>query len=180
MMDQKLYKAAVKGNSVIFDSSECDEYFQSQTPGGSNLIHVALGHQSVTVVEFVAKALARFKILSIKPDNNGDTPLHIAAKWKSSVELVNLLIQASDTFLKEQNSRATSFHVAPWAIKNCKGSYPIHEALQTGNLEAARCLLTCDNEAATRVNDLGENPLHAFAKNGANVNKGVYSSLPQF
>lgn len=188
-MDDELYWAAVNGDYQIFESISNDAttndaesrppilpeaYFCSQTPGGSNMIHIALRHGGKTNVEqFIEIALQKYPILSMRPDNNGDTPLHLAAKWKSGVSSLESLIKASKAFLQALEESTKAFHVAPWAVKNYKGSFPIHEALQTGNLEAANALLGCDTEAASRVNDLGDTPLHSFAKNGFSNSKSL-------
>lgn len=178
MMDESVYKAAIKGEIQIFSKVPNDvetglvdiAQFTRQTPGGSNIVHIALRHGTSNVEKFVEIALRDFPILSMRPDSNGDTPLHLAAKSKSEV-LLKLLIQASKTFLNKLDDQGRTFHVAPWAVKNYKGSFPIHEALQADNLIAAKALLICDNEASSRVNDLGETPLHAFAKNGFSSGK---------
>ncbi|KAL2943599.1 Ankyrin repeat-containing protein NPR4, partial [Bienertia sinuspersici] len=178
MMKDELYNAAAKGRFEIFDkqskTTENDiesrppidtNYFCSQTPGGSNIVHIALRHGKVknNGDKFIKIALEKHPILSMQPDSNGDTPLHLAAKWKSGATIMNLLIAA----VKEFNNDAS--YVAPWAVKNYKGSFPIHEALESGNLEAAKALLECDNDAASRLNDLGDTALHSFAKNDFSV-----------
>ncbi|KAL2942501.1 Ankyrin repeat-containing protein ITN1, partial [Bienertia sinuspersici] len=185
-MDDMLYQAALEGDVEIFTTMACDHtlndvesgslkldeaYYSSLTPGGSNIIHIALRRgNSDNVIKFVQTALQHFPDLSIRKDSNGDTPLHLAAKWKGGVSLVKSLIQASKDFLRPLQESKKAFYVAPWAVKNYKGSFPIHEALQIDNLEVAHTLLGSDEEAAFRVNDLGETPLHSFAKNGFSGN----------
>uniref|UniRef100_A0A803KPP3 Uncharacterized protein n=1 Tax=Chenopodium quinoa TaxID=63459 RepID=A0A803KPP3_CHEQI len=185
MMDEDLYKAAIKGSVEIFKKgmaeahTETDvesgqpkldeDYFCRQTPGGNNIVHIALRHGSANAEQFVEIALEHFPILSMRSDNYGDTPLHVAVKCKGG-ESGKLLVNASKRFLGKLEDSQKSFHVAPWAVKNYKGNFPIHEALQTNNLKDAFILLECDDEAASRVNDLGETPLHSFAKNDFSKN----------
>ncbi|KAL2936038.1 Ankyrin repeat-containing protein NPR4, partial [Bienertia sinuspersici] len=184
VMDDVLYQAAINGDIQIFEPTAkdvstndeesrppicTDAYFCSQTPGGSSIIHIALRHGQKNIVKFIETALEKYPILSMRPDSNGDTPLHLAAKWKTGVSIVISLIEASKILLQTLDESKKAFHVAPWAVKNCKGCFPIHEALQTGNLDAAYALLDCDTEAASRVNDLGDTALHSFAKNGFSV-----------
>ncbi|XP_021742265.1 uncharacterized protein LOC110708444 [Chenopodium quinoa] len=186
MMDDDLYIAAKKGDfgDLIANTTETtdvenrpprdDQWFCRRTPGGSNIIHVVLRHANGNdkATKFVTTALSKWPILSMRQDNNGDTPLHLTAKWKTGVPL-NLLVDASKEFLSKLDKEEKAFHVAPWAVKNYKGSYPIHEALQADNLGAAWALLECDREAADRVNDLGETPLHAFAKYGFSIGNSL-------
>uniref|UniRef100_A0A803MI82 PGG domain-containing protein n=2 Tax=Chenopodium quinoa TaxID=63459 RepID=A0A803MI82_CHEQI len=174
MMDDELYIAAKKGElgDVGKRPPRDDEWFCRRTPGGSNIIHVVLRHANGNdkATAFVTTALSKWPILSMRQDNNGDTPLHLAAKWKTGVPM-KLLVDASKKFLKQLDESEKAFHVAPWAVKNNKGSFPIHEALQADNLDGALDLLECDEEAAHRVDDLGETPLHAFAKYGFSIEK---------
>uniref|UniRef100_A0A803MXR2 PGG domain-containing protein n=1 Tax=Chenopodium quinoa TaxID=63459 RepID=A0A803MXR2_CHEQI len=195
-MDDELYRAAIEGNIKIFDSMIVDDvtvvndtesrppnlpeaYFCSQTPGGSNIIHIALRHgkenKRVEKFIFIEIALERYPILSMQSENKGDTPLHLAVKWKSGLSIVKLLIKASQNFLLDESKKA--FYVAPWAMKNYKGCFPIHEALQSGNLKAAEALFDCDTEANIRVSNLGDTALHSFAKNGLPIGEDVDESL---
>ncbi|XP_021742906.1 protein ACCELERATED CELL DEATH 6-like [Chenopodium quinoa] len=184
LMNEDLYKTAVEGSTEKFEKAMAEahteidvesgqikldeEYFCRQTPGGNNIVHIALRHGSANADQFVKIAVEHFTSLSMRPDNNGDTPLHLAVKCKDS-KSGELLVNASKGFLGELDERRKAFYVAPWAVKNNKGNFPIHEALQTNNLNDAFTLLKCDDEAASRVNDLGETPLHSFAKNGFSI-----------
>ncbi|XP_021766515.1 uncharacterized protein LOC110730972 isoform X2 [Chenopodium quinoa] len=195
-MDDELYRAAIEGNIKIFDSMIVDDvtvvndtesrppnlpeaYFCSQTPGGSNIIHIALRHgkenKRVEKFIFIEIALERYPILSMQSENKGDTPLHLAVKWKSGLSIVKLLIKASQNFLLDESKKA--FYVAPWAMKNYKGCFPIHEALQSGNLKAAEALFDCDTEANIRVSNLGDTALHSFAKNGLPIGCTSYTQV---
>lgn len=186
-MEEKLYRAAIQGDIQIFQEGGAEahiavhdvetgphtldiDYFCSQTAGGSNIIHLALKDGNSNNAElFVKTALQHFPHLSMRPDSNGDTPLHLAAKWEGGLSLVDSLIKAATELLSNLEESKKAFHVTPWAVKNYKGNFPIHEALQSGNFQAAYALLCCDNEGDSLVNDLGETPLHAFANNAFSV-----------
>lgn len=184
MMDDKLYQAARDGNVRFFDevancNAELDvesglqkydeAYFCRKTPDGSNIIHIALRHGNPQAADFINRALKLFPLLILEADSNGDTILHLAAKWKSHTS-VELLANSWQDVYKVWKERNKGVYIAPWEVKNYKGNFPIHEALQTDNLLAARALLDYDEAAATRVNVLGETPLHAYAKYGFSNN----------
>ncbi|KAL2942511.1 Protein fem-1-like protein C [Bienertia sinuspersici] len=92
VMDENLYRAAINGDTENFkpstnDDSTNDEeskppnlieaYFCGQTLGGSSIVHIALRHGKENVQQFIETALGKYPILSMRPDSNGGTPLHL-------------------------------------------------------------------------------------------------------
>ncbi|XP_021753323.1 ankyrin-3-like isoform X2 [Chenopodium quinoa] len=162
-MDRELYIAAMQGDVTLFNNIEDKSYFLTQTPDGSNIVHIALRPGKDDTSAFVEEALTRIPTLIYKTDNNGDTPFHLAAKWHSpaSVKLLENLPKYHQNAIKENSQ---SVYIPPWKIKNSKGNMPIHEALCTNNMYAAILLICQDPEGGSYVNDAGETPLHTFAR----------------
>ena len=177
MMDKELNMAAVQGDQELFNkvkdtdiesgliSKYDSSYFLSRTPDGSNIIHIALRPGKVDTAEFVEKALNRFPALILQTDSNGDTPLHLAAKWHSPA-CIKLLGHLADYYQKATLENNRGIFLLPWKVKNSKGNMAVHEALCTNHIYAADYLVNSDAEGAFYVNDAGETPLHVYARCG--------------
>ncbi|KMS97942.1 hypothetical protein BVRB_4g097260 [Beta vulgaris subsp. vulgaris] len=177
MMDSELYQAAIDSDVRIFRevSTNSSQYFTRTSLDGSSIIHIAVRHAKPETIMFLQHALRLFPHLISKPDSNGDTLVHLAAKCKTdfSADIISMYYGS----VKEMKGVATN----PSAVKNYKGSLAIHEALQADNLKAAKILLErSEFVATTRINDLEETPLHAYARYGSSRNgdaKGFLSTL---
>ena len=168
MMNDELYWAAMKADVQIFNnvakppSVEDVANFTSKTQDGSNIIHIAVRHAKPETLKFINKALNFFPQLISILDSNGDTVAHLAAKCKTdfSANIIRMYCQRKE----HKDGIATN----PWAVKNYKGSLAIYEALKTDNLKVAKILLEISEfVSATRINDLEETLLHAYARYGS-------------
>jgi len=178
-MDNRLYKAAVTMDLEVFhgvrringdieDGSIIrpdDAYFLAQTPDGSNIIHIALQQGKSQGERFVEEALDSFPSLIFQADSHGDTPIHLAAQLDNPVSQA-FLRRFSRVYIKIRRQHTQGVLAQPWKAKNSKGNMPIHEAFRTNNAYAALALLKIDSDAAAFLNNLGETPLHVYARCG--------------
>ncbi|KAH9623617.1 hypothetical protein KSS87_008592 [Heliosperma pusillum] len=180
-LDDNLYEMVIRGELDILDPSGAvsmvinigsgsspyeDRDFLRATPDGSNILHIALKYSDPKpAVDFVKKALNRFPSLILQLDCNGDTPLHIAAKGHNPASIA-IAERIKTDFEKVRDEDRQGVYVAPWKHKNCRGNMPIHEAIQGINMKVSNLLLDIDPDMTSYVNDLGETPLHVFAKYG--------------
>ncbi|KMT16473.1 hypothetical protein BVRB_3g050910 isoform B [Beta vulgaris subsp. vulgaris] len=164
LMERQMYRAAM-GGDVQFLSQHDDIYFLSRTKEGNNILHIALGSESMKATNIVIDALKRCPILLCQTNSHGDTPLHLAARLRS-LAAQELTISCKDTFQNklELVVGASFLYSAPWRVKNLEGNTPLHEALRAGNAICARILLLLDDEVASFVNNNKETPLHFYAK----------------
>ena len=178
-MDDILYKAAVTMDWEVFHGVRRRErdieggsiirrdnaYFLAQTATGSNIIHIALQQGKSKGVRFIEEALDCFPSLIFQADSYGDTPIHLAAKLDNPVSKA-FLTRFSRVYIQICEQHKQGVLAQPWKAKNSKGNMPIHEALRTNNVYAALALLRIDSDAASFVNNLGETPLHVYARYG--------------
>ena len=176
-MDDILYKAAVTMDWEVFHGVRRRErdieggsiirrdnaYFLAQTATGSNIIHIALQQGKSKGVRFIEEALDCFPSLIFQADSYGDTPIHLAAKLDNPVSKA-FLTRFSRVYIQIREQHKQGVLAQPWKAKNSKGNMPIHEALRTNNVYAALALLRIDSDAASFVNNLGETPLHVYAR----------------
>ncbi|KAJ8425722.1 hypothetical protein Cgig2_015870 [Carnegiea gigantea] len=144
VMEDELYRVAVKGDRVKYG----EPYYKDRTtPRKNNIIHIAVQHSQI---EFMKRALARFPLLGHMKSDNGDTPLHVAAR-KGNDEIVRLLVsfEGSDAI----------------AMQNLQGDTPLHLALSNNKLRVARSLLQVGFPVVlSLINNSQETPLHNFLK----------------
>lgn len=175
MMDNELHTAALQGDKTIFDKFEEHvksgmavrydySYYTAQTPNGSNIIHIALRPGDVDQEEFIEEALNRFPDLIHQIDFNGDTPIHLAAKWQTYAS-IKVLVHVLE-YSKKTKVNNCGISLNPWNIKNFIGRMAIHEALYNNQNYAAEFLVENDPEGALYVSDAGETPLHVYARCG--------------
>ncbi|XP_021857891.1 uncharacterized protein [Spinacia oleracea] len=163
MMKKELYKASITGD-VQFLSRHDDIYLLSRSMEGNNILHTAISPKSTQPIEFIKKILQRIPILLCQTNANGDTPLHFAARARTSAAH-ELTISCKNTFQRVLDMGASFLYsTPPWRVRNSEGNTPLHEALRAGNSTCARFLIELDDEVASFVNNYKETPLHVYAR----------------
>ena len=115
-----------------------------------SLLHLACLIGSVEIVEFLFSSSYCTAAAVNKPDVNGDTPLHIAAR-KKMVSVVEMLLLASTSC--DPNKA------------NSEGDTPLHIACQQGSVEIIDLLLSSEKLRSHTANVQGMTPLHIVFQN---------------
>jgi len=139
-------------------SMEKDHYY-GQTPL----------HHGIRWNESISKEMVRLivesnqEIIEVQ-DEDGNTPLQIAIKYKRS-EVINYL------FLEALSEEACSEFVIQ---KDDGGNTGLHFAVQVGlSLRVIQCILDANPKAVEERNNDGDTPLHFGIKNNKNMSKEV-------
>ncbi|KAL6856976.1 hypothetical protein ACP4OV_018358 [Aristida adscensionis] len=100
-----VHTAAMMGNTRIIDEliKKCPDYFELVDHKGRNLLHCAVEHNQVQVVQYLCRNNI-FAMLLNAIDYDGNTPLHLATKY-GFPRIVSLLLETRtvDTFLTNKD-----------------------------------------------------------------------------
>lgn len=159
MMDWRLLKAAAKGDTSLLDLSKLHHSdFNKVTPQHNNVLHVATKHQRL---DFAAFILDRCPSLLLEENNNGDTPLHVAASV-GSFQILQLLVN-------EVTSDIESLGITNKQLlrtTNKQKDTALHVALKNGHGNVARLLVELDTGLLDMVNNNNESPLYLAIERG--------------
>ena len=108
-------------------------------------MHLACENGHLDVVKAIAKLVPQW-INSSDSDNDMKTPLHIASE-NSCVEIINVLIMQK-----------------PKLCSTRDGITAIHMAVQKGNVEVVRVLLSAYGNEINCTDNKGQTPLHHAAR----------------
>ncbi|KAK0608015.1 hypothetical protein LWI29_024149 [Acer saccharum] len=168
-MEKKLYNAAVEGDMNLI-----------ATPNKNTIMHVNIGFNDRPSSRFVEQVLETCPTLLLQVNDNGDTPLHVAAK-QGCVAIVEVLIKQARTQRDQNLESGVTLHEAgqnhfvgvvkiltredtdfPYSANNC-GETPLYMAASTGSLGAVvEILETCTS--ATYQRPCGITALHGAVK----------------
>ncbi|KAG5405392.1 hypothetical protein IGI04_011511 [Brassica rapa subsp. trilocularis] len=158
-MDWRLLKAAAKGDTSLLDLSKLHQSdFNKVTPHNNNVLHIATKHQRR---DFAAAILDRCPLLLLRENNNGDTPLHVAASV-GSFQILQLLVNevASDI----ENLGVTTKQLL--RITNKQKDTALHVALKNGHGDVAKLLVGLDAGLLEMANNNNESPLYLAVERG--------------
>ncbi|KAH0933830.1 hypothetical protein HID58_010947, partial [Brassica napus] len=154
-----MLKAAAKGDTSFLDLSKLHHSdFNKVTPHNNNLLHIAAKHQRR---DFSAAILDLCPSLLLRENNNGDTPLHVAASV-GSFQILQLLVNevASDI----ENLGVTTKQLL--RITNKQKDTALHVALKNGHGDVAKLLVELDTGLLDMVNSNNESPLYLAIERG--------------
>ena len=127
---------------------ETDGYERGATP-----LHVAATTSSYYDVELkIVRSLLEHAVCVDAQDNNGDTPLHVAAGDADHVGIVKLLLKAGADVHKRNNNGKTPLHCA------ARADYASSETVQ---------LLVQQGAHIEAKNNVGQTPFMAAIENAA-------------
>nr|VDC92525.1 unnamed protein product [Brassica oleracea] len=159
MMDWRLLKAAAKGDTSFLDLSKLHHSdFNKVTPHNNNLLHIATKHQRRY---FAAAILDLCPSLLLRENNNGDTPLHVAASV-GSFQILQFLVNevASDI----ENLGVTTKQLL--RTTNKQQDTALHVALKNGHGDVAKLLVGLDAGLLEMANNNNESPLYLAVERG--------------
>ncbi|KAL0855759.1 hypothetical protein Bca101_060912 [Brassica carinata] len=159
MMDWRLLKAAAKGDTSLLDLSKLHySDFNKVTPHNNNVLHIATKHQRR---DFAAAILERCPSLLLRENNNGDTPLHVAASV-GSFQILQLVVNEVTSDI--ENLGITTKQLL--RTTNKQKDTALHVALKNGHGDVAKLLVELDTGLLDMVNNNNESPLYLAIERG--------------
>lgn len=127
--------------------------FEQVTPAGDSLLHEAAYFGRARIAELIAH---HFPHLLTKTNIDGDTPLHVAARSKSSSVIKVILSQY-------EAAHAHNYSSSPDIITRLTNEYgntALHEAAGSKHVEAVSLLFEADKCVAHYLNKSQKSPLY--------------------
>ncbi|CAN6292411.1 unnamed protein product [Urochloa humidicola] len=156
-MDPALYKAATQGKVASLKQlvdPEDPSVLTSTTPQQNTALHLAALHGHAA---FAGEVLEKNEELLVSRNDDGDTPLHLAAK-AGKLEVAELLINRALAWPQDKKS--------PLIMTNKAGNTALHEAVRCRKATVAVALLDADPSRGHDLNERMESPLHMAAREG--------------
>ncbi|EOA30195.1 hypothetical protein CARUB_v10013313mg [Capsella rubella] len=163
-MDWILLNAAAKGdihilNLITFNQSEVAK----RTPQNNNVLHIAAKHQRL---DFAASILKLFPSLLLTENNNGDTPLHVAASV-GSFEVSKLLVNSANQVTSDiENKGITDTRKQLLRSTNKQNDTALNVALKNGHIDVAKFFVEEDTRLLYMANSNGVSPLYLAVERG--------------
>ncbi|XP_062209424.1 protein ACCELERATED CELL DEATH 6-like [Phragmites australis] len=162
-MDPALYKAATQGKvaSLRQLAAADPKILSSVTPQLNTALHLAALHGHS---KFASEVLDKKSELLVAKNDDGDTPLHLAAK-AGKLKVAELLVSVARAWQDDPNTADTSPN-SPLLVTNNAGNTPLHEAVRKRRSAVAVMLLEADPNRGHDLNGRKESPLDMAAREG--------------
>ncbi|KAL5781884.1 hypothetical protein ACOSP7_006913 [Xanthoceras sorbifolium] len=133
------------------------------TPIKNTVLHINITSEKVSI-EFVEEILGICPSLLLQVNAQGDTPLHVAAKFEhvAVVEVLIKLAKAQHVELESGIGAARQM----LRMTNNKGNTALHEAVRNKVASVVRILVKEDPDFSYSANNCGETPLYIAAEIG--------------
>lgn len=182
-MLQGLYMAATEGNIRGFDVLLQERgvlVFREITPQGNTILHLAAiyGHiQLLTHIIDHERGLARnrnlmpndYQRLVLRPNSNGDLPLHVAAAAGHEPVVIVLInsLRALPGEMQVVLKEGRQVGVRDvWVVQNNEGNTALHLALKARHQDVALHLIEVDQRVSFIPNEERASPLFMAAEAG--------------
>ncbi|KAL3509394.1 hypothetical protein ACH5RR_028795 [Cinchona calisaya] len=193
-MDLNLYRAATKGDvddfitvvEQVVTEKGLSQYdvFHQVSPIGNTYLHIAASsNSSGDMLQLIAN---RYPPLITEKNLNGDTVLHLAARYGNS-SAVETLIQTRNYFpdlppavAAEGPKNEQQVNLELLRLRNEKGNTALHEVwMQSPYNGIADMLIKADPEVAFYLNNALESPLYLAVKAGIKDLISLILSFPE-
>ncbi|KAG2318232.1 hypothetical protein Bca52824_021354 [Brassica carinata] len=155
-MDWRLLTAAAKGETntlATFPHSDFDKV----TPHNNNALHIAAKHQRL---DSAAAILELRPSLLLGENNNGDTPIHVAASV-GSFQVLQLLVNSANLDIENRGKTKQLLRTT-----NKQKDTALHVALKSGHVDLAKLLVEQDTGLLDMANNNNESPLYLAIERG--------------
>ncbi|KAL0719943.1 hypothetical protein Bca4012_069267 [Brassica carinata] len=155
-MDWRLLTAAAKGETntlATFPHSDFDKV----TPHNNNALHIAAKHQRL---DSAAAILELRPSLLLGENNNGDTPIHVAASV-GSFQVLQLLVNSANLDIENRGKTKQLLRTT-----NKQNDTALHVALKSGHVDVAKLLVEQDTGLLDMANNSNESPLYLAIERG--------------
>ncbi|KAK4854670.1 hypothetical protein QYF36_000019 [Acer negundo] len=159
---QQLLDNAVNGNIELFKQT-AEQLNLIVTPIKNTVLHINIASKKVSTV-FVEEILRICPSLLVQVNVQGDTPLHVAAKFEC-IDVVTALIRKAKDQREDLESGIRADRKMLRMINN-KGNTALHEAMRSKCIEVIKILIEEDSGFSYSANHCGETPLYIAAENG--------------
>ncbi|XP_010665820.2 ankyrin repeat-containing protein At5g02620 [Beta vulgaris subsp. vulgaris] len=173
-MEPKLYLAALKGS---FDEiTSISNWKEQSTPIGNNILHIhtekplqkaSKDCKKKINIKFIQEVLKDNEgyLLLWKENNNGDTPLHLAARFGQA--------EAVQVFLERVSKVSQEELIRMQRMINNKKDTALHEAARRGSEAMVKMLVEADTNCLHESNEVGETPLYLAAERGSTASVAI-------
>ncbi|KAL5781885.1 hypothetical protein ACOSP7_006914 [Xanthoceras sorbifolium] len=158
----QLFKAAADGNIEPFKNI-AEQLHLIVTPLKNTALHINITSEKAST-KFVKEILGICPSLLLQVNAQGDTPLHIAAKFKR-LDVVRALIKKSK-HQREDLENGIGVTKQMLRMTNNKGNTALHEAMRNPSVRVVRILVKEDPDFSYSANNCGETPLYIAAETG--------------
>ncbi|XP_048232391.1 putative ankyrin repeat protein RF_0381 isoform X2 [Ricinus communis] len=170
-MDPSLYQAITSGDLNCFDNligKNASKLFQVTADQENTILHVAAKLETLQVAE---RVIGLCPSLLHKPNYNGDSPLHIAARL-GRVRMCRLLINCADLLEVEVEKELLR-------MQNLDHDTALHDAVRNGHFETVRLLIQQDSQLTRVINKAGESPLFlAVDRRSYEISQHILQAAP--
>ncbi|KAF3604796.1 hypothetical protein F2Q69_00039200 [Brassica cretica] len=158
MMDWRLLTAAAKGETNLLALANFHHSdFDKVTPHNNNLLHIAAKHQRL---DFAAAILDLRPSLLLGENNNGDTPIHVAASV-GSFQVLQLLLSSANLDIENRGITKQLLRTT-----NKQNDTALHVALKSGHVDVSKLLVEQDTGLLDMANNNNESPLYLAIERG--------------
>ncbi|KAF2540520.1 hypothetical protein F2Q68_00033210 [Brassica cretica] len=155
MMDWRLLTAAAKGETNLLALANFHHSdFDNVTPQKNNALHIAAKHQRL---DFAAAILDLRPSLLLGENNNGDTPIHVAASV-GSFQVLQLLLSSANLDIENRGITKQLLRTT-----NKQNDTALHVALKSGHVDVSKLLSEQDTGLLDMANNNNESPFFKVA-----------------
>lgn len=157
-MDWRLLTAAAKGETNLLALANFHHSdFDNVTPQKNNALHIAAKHQRL---DFAAAILDLRPSLLLGENNNGDTPIHVAASV-GSFQVLQLLLSSANLDIENRGITKQLLRTT-----NKQKDTALHVSLKSGHVDVAKLLSEQDTGLLDMANNNNESPLYLAIERG--------------